>query len=419
MSNDKSITSPRLDALQKEIEGGNVKALDDFWEVVTGQSTPLIEAILGDNANASVTFLWQSSEISSVSVISLLTNPTTYPLTRLLDTDLWHMTCKVRKDIRATYQFFVDDASLADNITDDPMSRWAKYKPDSFNPHTFDFFTEDEDPMGIKFTRSVLEMPDVTPQPWVQKRDGIPQGKVDTHQLKSDILSNERRVWVYTPPNYSPTNEKAYGLLVLFDGWAYANLIPTFTILDNLISEGLIPPLAAVLPDSPDDMDARMQELIFHKPFNNFLVNEFMPWVHTNYHITSDPSQTIVGGSSAGGLAAAYAAVEHPEIFGNVLSQSGAFGFSPQKDEEPEWLMRELAKREKLPIKFHLDVGILEENSLRNTSNGPNLLPATRHLRDVLAAKGYEVHYAELPGGHDHISWQGSLAEGLIALIGK
>jgi len=40
-------------------------------------------------------------------------------------------------------------------------------------------------------------------------------------------------------------------------------------------------------------------------------------------------------------------------------------------------------------------------------------------LRDVLLAKGYEVHYDEFYGGHDFLSWRGSLADGLIALMGN
>ena len=42
-----------------------------------------------------------------------------------------------------------------------------------------------------------------------------------------------------------------------------------------------------------------------------------------------------------------------------------------------------------------------------------------RHIRNVLQAKGYDVHYAEFPGGHDYLCWRGTLAEGLLVLIGK
>ena len=46
-------------------------------------------------------------------------------------------------------------------------------------------------------------------------------------------------------------------------------------------------------------------------------------------------------------------------------------------------------------------------------------LESNRHMRDVLLAKGYDVHYREFVGGHDYLSWRGLLADGLISLIGK
>ncbi len=50
---------------------------------------------------------------------------------------------------------------------------------------------------------------------------------------------------------------------------------------------------------------------------------------------------------------------------------------------------------------------------------GRSILVTNRHLRDVLLAKGYEVHYQEFAGGHDYLSWRGTLADGLILLIGN
>jgi hypothetical protein len=40
-------------------------------------------------------------------------------------------------------------------------------------------------------------------------------------------------------------------------------------------------------------------------------------------------------------------------------------------------------------------------------------------MRDVFLARGYEVHYQESVGGHDYLSWRGTLADGLLALTGK
>ena len=36
----------------------------------------------------------------------------------------------------------------------------------------------------------------------------------------------------------------------------------------------------------------------------------------------------------------------------------------------------------------------------------------------MLRAKGYEVEYRDFAGGHDWVNWRGSIADGLMTLIG-
>jgi len=52
-------------------------------------------------------------------------------------------------------------------------------------------------------------------------------------------------------------------------------------------------------------------------------------------------------------------------------------------------------------------------------SGSANILLASRTLRDVLLAKGYEVRLHEFAGGHDYLSWRGTLADALILLLGS
>ena len=410
------IKSPQLNRLQQELKSGNAQALQLFWKWIKEVGAPLVEEFESDVEDRLVTFLWRASgEEKSVTLISLITNPTTYPMTRLLDTDLWYVTLQLPADLRATYQFFPDDLPASTKGTFD--GPWAHYHHDPFNPKTFALYNNEEDPTGVKLTRSVLELPDAPSQPWSVPQEYVKKGKVQLHQIQSKILGNERRIWLYSPAKYTAGLGKPYPLLVLFDGWAYARLMPTFIILDNLIANSVIPPLVVALVDSLD-IETRLKELVFHKPFNNFLVTEFLPWVLTQYAISTDPTQRIIGGASAGGLAAAYFALEHSDVFGNVLSQSGAFTLVPEGEPESHWLARQFAEREKLPLKFHLDVGTLEEHSYRDLKGRPSTLAGNRRMHDVLQAKGYKVHYTEFRGGHDYISWQGTLANGLKALLG-
>jgi enterochelin esterase-like enzyme len=60
-----------------------------------------------------------------------------------------------------------------------------------------------------------------------------------------------------------------------------------------------------------------------------------------------------------------------------------------------------------LPVRWYLDVGLLEAR----------LLDSTRELRDDLRRNGYDPAYREFPGGHDFFWWRETLADGLIALL--
>jgi len=250
-----------------------------------------------------------------------------------------------------------------------------------------------------------------SPQFWLTPRPGVAAGKVELYRRRSTTLQNERSVWVYTPPGYSRSGTPT-SLLVLLDGGTYLQHIPTPTILDNLLAEGRIPPLIAILVDSLDGA-TRDVELPCHQPFVEFLTAELLPWAHAGYHVTADPAQTIIGGSSYGALAATFAAFIHPDRFGKVLAQSGSFWWRPPGDVEHEWLARQFVEHDPLPIELYLDVGRLEARARIR----PNQLIANRHMRDILRAKGYRVHYAEHDGKHDYAAWRNSFANGLQALV--
>ena len=67
--------------------------------------------------------------------------------------------------------------------------------------------------------------------------------------------------------------------------------------------------------------------------------------------------------------------------------------YSPAGEPEPEWLVRQLAASPKLPIRFHLDCGLMEDRPSGDAA--PSILATNRHRRDVLLAKGCRVHYLE------------------------
>jgi enterochelin esterase family protein len=410
---DVSLTSPKVSALKKELEAGNRAALDSFWQDVAKMGTPLVEPFKDDDRYLLLTFLWRAKEETRNVVVAGGVAGLEFSenlMTRLLDTDVWYRTYKVRNDARFSYNLSVNDSLVPYSkidLTDQKavMQRISTYKTDPLNPKSY---------LGLP-PSSLVELPAAPPQPWIKRSPDVPSGKIEEKRVKSAILGNERKAWVYTPPGYKIDGEP-YPLMVVFDGFAYTMLVPTPAILDNLLAKGLIPPMVAVVLDNPTPT-SRNDEMPCNPRFADFLAKEAVPWVRANYHVAINPSQTIVAGSSYGGLAATFAGFYHPEIFGNVISQSASFWWKPKGDIEHEWLTRQFVTSPRLPVRFYLDVGLMEIGP--TPDNGPSMVLVNRHMRDVLQAKGYFVHYREFNGGHEYLNWRGTLADALLVLVGK
>ncbi|HUQ31179.1 MAG TPA: alpha/beta hydrolase-fold protein [Pyrinomonadaceae bacterium] len=251
---------------------------------------------------------------------------------------------------------------------------------------------------------------------WTEARAGTPRGKVEMLTLDDREYKRKRRVWIYTPPGYSQTSAAPYRLLICFDGLSYTTDIPLPTILDNLLAADKIQPTIAIMVDNEE---ARLGDLANRQAFADFMSKDLLPWVHERYrNVTTDAEKTILCGYSAGGLAAAYVAWKHSDLFGNVLSQSGAFWRGNEGGtDELEWLTHQFQSSPKLKLRFYLEVGALETGK---TAGGPVFIEANQRLRRVLEAKGYDVRYLEVAGArHEAVHWRAQLADGVIYLSGK
>ncbi|MCR3808884.1 alpha/beta hydrolase-fold protein, partial [Pseudomonas aeruginosa] len=229
----------------------------------------------------------------------------------------------------------------------------------------------------------------------------VPRGKVERLGYSSQALANQRQLTLYTPPGYDPEGQR-YPLLVLFDEDHYARDVPTPTILDNLIAAGRIRPTLAVIVGNVD-ASSRGRELPCNEAFADMLAHELLPWLQQRYALSEEPADRVLSGSSYGGLASGCIAYRYPERFGKVLSLSGSFWWGPD-EQQPQWLVRQFAAGERLPLVFFLSSGLLEE------PEADGILGSNRSLRAALQGKGYPLHYREFPGGHDYAAWSLELA---------
>jgi enterochelin esterase-like enzyme len=386
------ILSPRIRILHEMIQEAGQAALAEFWNEVEAHGTPIIEA--DADGSSFVTFLWRhESPAQNVSVIQDwgCDGIREHNMSRLPDSDVWYLTRRMRSDTRTTYQ-------LSPSPSTDP-SEPAPYQLDPLNSKIFTAYPSET---GHDIQFSLLDLPEAPALPWRGSKSGN-LGRVQLHQLFHD----QRRLWVYMPP--SPT-KTPLPLLVVFDGRLYKELFKLPEMLDYLIGRELIPAVAAVMVDNPD-----RSELLCGPEFADRMSDQIMPWLRAAYPVTDDPRRNIVVGSSFGGLAAAYLGFRHPKIWGMVLSQTGWFRWHPDDDPEHHWFARQISASPKLPVRFWLQVGNLEQ--ARMLDGGPSQLDANQHLRDVLQSKGYELSYYEYSGGHDASSLEFPLARALTEML--
>jgi enterochelin esterase family protein len=244
-----------------------------------------------------------------------------------------------------------------------------------------------------------------------------PKGKTTEIHFPAKTYPSGRHGWVYTPAGYPRSCNSACNLIVVFDGAQYLDEMPLPGILDSLTAAKKVAPTVAILFDNGSGAP-RLDDLANSKKFASFVATELINWARQHYAVTHSADRTIIAGSSAGGLEAAYIALYHSDIFGKVLSQSGAFwrGNEGSNSAPYEWLTQQYSNSRRVNVRFFLDVGSTETRGALGGA-APSLSDANRRLRDALNSQGYQVDYFEVPGGvHSPESWAKRLPIAIAAL---
>ena len=169
--------------------------------------------------------------------------------------------------------------------------------------------------MGSYDGLSILEMPKALSLPPTQNPPEIPTGTSTSHKITSQITGDTHQFDVYSPP----AKETHAKWMLFFDGSSYQEFVPAY--LERLMHGGMIQPHVVIFLNHQE----RQQELILNQDYSAFIVEELIPLVRKQYTISDNPEDVLIGGSSAGGLAALFTAFHHPNVFSKVLSQAGSF----------------------------------------------------------------------------------------------
>jgi enterochelin esterase-like enzyme len=277
----------------------------------------------------------------------------------------------------------------------DAYVEYAFLDPDS-QEHILDPYNARSTSNGMGNRNNFFYMPDAAPSPVSQRRLDVPAGSLTHHRVDTWMMQDdaERDVYLYTPPAKGP-----FPLLVVYDGPDYLHRGRLATMVENLIAEKRIRPIAMALLQN--GRSRRHLEYICSDATISWIDQEVLPLARKHLkllNIKQQPGSYGVLGASAGGIAAMYTGLRMPEIFGKVLSQSGVFSLEGRGLVAMDLVRYRHAQK----LKIWMDVGSLDD-----------LLEDNRRMSRLLQQQEYDVTYREFSGGHNYTAWRDDLWRGL------
>lgn len=290
-----------------------------------------------------------------------------------------------------SYSFELDSAAYLEYAFLDPRTK--KRVKDPLNKKTI--FN------GVEDYNHYFYMPEASPTPYTLKRKGVPVGKVTRHLIDTWLIQDDGRRELYL---YQPPVKKPVPLLLVYDGTDYLKRGMLNVIVDNLIHEKRIQPIAMAFLQNGNDR--RAVEYACSDATLMTLSHVILPFAAKKLNLIDiKKNQGAYGvlGASFGGLMSMYTGLRMPEIFGRVISQSAVFEMEG-RDFVAVDLMHARLSRE---IKIWMDVGHFDW-----------LLEDNRRIQKLLQENGYNVNYREFAGGHNYTCWRDELPQALMMMFG-
>ncbi|MBT2653135.1 alpha/beta hydrolase-fold protein [Oceanobacillus sp. ISL-73] len=209
--------------------------------------------------------------------------------------------------------------------------------------------------------------------------------------------------------------ERKLSLVTILDGDLHPHILPALHIIDQLINNKNIKPVAVLLVHNAGQ---REKDMGCNNKFATFLSEELTSYLEKEKGLIFG-NENCICGFSFGGIASLYTSYQYPTVYKNTIMVSTSLYWSPNDFKESEYLVWYMSTREKREISIYLECGKMENHSeFQRCFGGASNLLTNRHLRNVLTAKEYSYSYYEFNGGHDFIQWIDSLRRGLMNLYG-
>ncbi len=232
-------------------------------------------------------------------------------------------------------------------------------------------------------------------------------------------LGRTRRIWMYLPADYF-TSTNNYPVVYLHDGQNVFDNATSFIsewdvdgTMQNLIAAGHTPAIVVVIANGEE---YRIDEYsAWNNPaygggegdlYADFIVNTLKPYIDANYRTLPDRLNTVIGGSSLGGLISYYMALAYDDVFGKALVFSPSFWF----DDSVNAFTQQFEKT--LPSKIYITAGLNED---------ADMVPDITTITDELALKGFTedevLTIIRADGAHSEWFWKREYDDGYLWLF--
>ena len=250
------------------------------------------------------------------------------------------------------------------------------------------------------------------------KVNKVAHGTVTRRWYDSPANKMNRRITIYTPPEYETSKQK-YPVLYLLHGMggdeeAWIALGRTTQILDNLIAQGKAKPMIVVMSNGnvvqeaapgesslgfytptmqlPNTMDGKMEETF----------PEVIKFIESNYRTVADKSGRAIAGLSMGGFHSLHISRYYPNTFDYI----GLFSAAIKPDN-------------KVTSKVYKDIDGTLNTQIKNgyklywiaIGKTDFLYKDVAEYRAKLDKMGMKYIYRESEGGHTWTNWRVYLSE--------
>lgn len=234
--------------------------------------------------------------------------------------------------------------------------------------------------------------------------DGKITGTVTYHKQITGVGILPRDIIVWLPPDYKES-KKRYPVVYMHDGQnIFDPATSSFGVdwkidesADSLIRNKITKPFIVVGIYNTSDRTKEYTPGEKGEAYMKFVVNKVKPLIDSAYRTKSDRKNTIVGGSSAGGIISFMLVWQYSNVFSKAICMSPAF-----KIEDIDYVKTVLESKEKRSCFFYIDNGGIGLES--------RLQPGIDEMMAALKQKGYRegkdyFYYIDQKAKHFESDW--------------